>query len=184
MKKFLSITILLVVLGVATYIVFVRDYLNTTKVTDTPSTANLAEIAGYTYTENYANSDFRFGFKYPKDFTVTRAPNAEGNGQTILIQNISKKIGIQILITPYGGDDVNITPDILKEDIPDLKIGDSHALVIDTTHNGLSFISDNPNFGGSSSEIWFVYKKNFYQLSTYSDQKVLLNEIFKTWKFQ
>ena len=134
------------------------------------------------YTESYIHPIYNFSFNYPKDFTVTSIPN---NGvETILVQNTITKAAAQIVISPFKGGDVNITPDIIKTDIPDIKIDDAQEIPVGPSRKGLAFISDNPAFGGRSSEAWFVFKGNLYQISTYYEFDDFLKGIFKTWKFE
>jgi hypothetical protein len=49
---------------------------------------------------------------------------------------------------------------------------------------GLAFKSDNQAFDGASREVWFVFRGNLYQISTYAWLDPLLQAIFKTWQFQ
>ena len=48
---------------------------------------------------------------------------------------------------------------------------------------GINFKSDNPTFDGDSREVWFVYKTNIYQISTYAHDDGLLQSELQTWTF-
>lgn len=145
------------------------------------SSEAVEEITSYQYTETYSYSEYGFSFKYPRDFTVG-AIVGDGH-QTILVQNLTKKIGVQILITPFDGKDIDITPEIVQQDIPDIKINDAQEILIGENRKGLAFLSDNKAFGGKSREVWFVYKGNLYQISTYAEFDEFLKGLFTTWQF-
>lgn len=141
----------------------------------------IAEIAGYQYTEKYANSSYGFSFKHPQDFAVSELP-AEG-GEVVLIQNTAKNIGVQILISPFDGGEIDITADFIKAEIPDLKISQPQEVLVSLGRKGLAFMSDNEAFGGASREVWFVFGGNLYQISTYAELDGFLQGLFGTWEF-
>lgn len=140
-----------------------------------------AEIAEYQYTEKYTNSTYGFSFKHPQDFVVDSVPTEEG--EAILVQNIAKNIGAQILITPFPGGEIDITADFIKAEIPDLKISQPQEVLVSLGRKGLAFMSDNESFGGASREVWFVFGGNFYQISAYAELDGFLRGLFGTWAF-
>ncbi len=142
----------------------------------------IAEIPGYQYTETYISADYGFAFKHPPSFTVTEMP-AE-NGLVILVENIKEQIGVQILITPFDGQDQDLTKADIAAEIPDLKISDEQEVLIGSGRKGLAFMSDNPAFGGQSREVWFVYGGRLYQISTYAELDRFLKGLFGTWEFR
>ena len=158
----------------------------------TPDAA--AAVKSYEYTQDYSDSTYRFSFKYPDDFTVSVVPPAEnGNGETVLIESSDNKVGVQIIISPYGSD-VDITAEMIARDIPELKISDAQPVEIGPSRKGLAFMSDNPAFcatpepcaevgGGKSREVWFVFNENLYQISTYAENDEFLKKMFSTWQF-
>lgn len=135
----------------------------------------------YEYTEKYSHLANRFSFSYPKGFMVISMPN--DGVETIVVQNTATKVAAQITISPFKGDDMDITPDIIKVDIPDMKIDNPQEVPVGPSRKGLAFISDNPAFGSKSSEIWFVFKGNLYQISTYYRFDGFLKGLFATFKF-
>ena len=144
----------------------------------------LADIHLYEYTQTYVNSTFRFSFKHPQSFTVTTVPAAgDGDGETILlVESGDKKVGIQMVISPYGAD-VDITAALIRADLPDIKIDDPQAVEIGSNRLGLAFMSDSRVFGGRSREVWFVFNGNLYQISTYAEFDEFLKGLFGTWQF-
>ncbi|KKS33122.1 MAG: hypothetical protein UU95_C0040G0001 [Parcubacteria group bacterium GW2011_GWC2_42_12] len=142
---------------------------------------SIAEIAQYQYTETYLNADYGFSFKYPKDFAVSEI--AGDASEVVLVQNIAKNIGIQILITPNDESDSDITAEAIHEKIPDLKISEPQEVLVGENRKGLAFKSDNEAFGGTSREVWFIFNGNVYQISAYAEFDELLKGLFGTWEF-
>ena len=143
----------------------------------------IAEISKYQYTETYLQPDYNFSFKYPKDFMVSQMPDGSG-GEVVLVQNILKNIGIQILITENDEPDSDITEAVINESITDLKISEPQEVLIGLNRKGLAFKSDNSAFGGASREVWFIYGGNIYQISTYAEFDGFLQGLFGTWEFE
>lgn len=141
----------------------------------------IAAISGYQYTEEYAHPSGEFSFMYPSDFVVTSIPS--GEGEAILVQNTETKIGAQILVTPFEGEDIDITEAVIRDSISDMDIREPQPVEIGEDRLGLAFLSDNESFGGSSREVWFVFRGNLYQISTYADLDPFLQGLFATWKF-
>jgi hypothetical protein len=192
MKKIAIVIVLIILAGVGAYFLWGRgagapvtvENQTSTTTSNLPSGAAPADVSAieqYQYTETFTHPTDKFSFKYPKDFTVSTIPG-DGN-ESILIQNAKTKIGVQILITPFSGDDIDITPDIIKTDVPDLKIDNPQELLIGPNRKGLAFESDNDSFGGHSREVWFVFRGNLYQISTYAEFDPFLKGLFSTWKF-
>ena len=139
----------------------------------------IADIKNYEYTEEFRDSKGRFSFSFPPQFTVTEIP---GSPETILIQDPASGIGIQILITQFG-EDTDITADMVRRDIPNMRIEDVQEVEIGPNRKGIAFLSDNPAFNGRSRDVWFVYKKELYQITTYAEQDEFLKKMFSTWVF-
>lgn len=154
--------------------------------TSSPSAATpdaVAAIASYQYTQTYVDPTYGFSFQYPDGFTVTTVPSSgEGQGDTILVESEDKKVGIQMILSPYGSD-VDITAALVQADIPNMKVSDPQTVEIGMSRRGLAFRSDNPAFGGQSREVWFVFEGTLYQISTYAAYDEFLKGLFGTWKF-
>ena len=104
------------------------------------------------------------------------------SGEAILVQNYDTGIGVQILTTP-SGKDADITAGMIREDIPGIRIEDVQVVEIGSNRKGVAFLSNNPEFGGRSRDVWFMYKKELYQITTYANQDAFLKGLFGTWKF-
>jgi hypothetical protein len=139
-------------------------------------------------TQAYSNSQYNFSLMLPADFTVQEVPSSDTDNpqDTLLFQN-STGDGIQIVISPFDEDTGSgyvLTKDRILKDVPDLAITNEQAIQIGPNYQGLAFESNNDAFGGASREVWFVFKGNLYQISTYQRLDPLLKAIFATWKFQ
>ncbi len=133
-------------------------------------------------TKDYSNSDYMFSFKIPEDFK-TRESVTDGS-HTLVVEN-EKGEGVQIVVSPYDEKGARVlTKDMIQSAIPDLKITDEQVLDVGESYKGLAFKSDNDAFNGDSREVWFIFKGNLYQISTYSRFDELLKEMFGTWTFK
>ena len=160
------VVILLTALGSWVYFGFFRDFSNS------PSSFDSLE-------EKYSNSKYKFFLKFPEGFQVREIVSEDTD--TILIEN-KRGEGIQILISPF--DDIrSLTRDMIRKDLPELKTMNEQPITIEKVYQGLAFESDNPTFDGASQEIWFVFRGNLYQLSTYERFSSLLKSIFATRTF-
>lgn len=130
---------------------------------------------------DYTNNQFSFSLKMPEGFSAQELPVDDFGATTIILQN-EKGEGIQIRVTPY--DDIKIlTADMVRESIPDMKISEPEEVVIGPEYTGVAFLSDNEAFEAASREVWFVFRGNLYQISTYARLDTLLKAMFATWKF-
>jgi hypothetical protein len=133
-------------------------------------------------TQDYKNTDFNFELSMPEDFKANQMPKDDSGASTVVLQNTSGD-GIQITVTPFDEDLHQLTADRIREDVPDLTIAEPQPVEIGANDTGLAFKSDNQAFAGASREVWFVFRGNFYQISTYDRLDPLLKSIFATWKF-
>jgi|SRR3989344_502537 len=144
---------------------------------------SLTPFSDYQYTQTYSDETYHFSFNYPEGFTVTAVSDMGGEGgKTILLESDDKKVGIQILISPYGSD-VDITEAMIESDIPDMRVSDPQTVEIGSSRKGLAFMSNNPAFSGASREVWFTSGGYLYQISTYAEFDELLKKLFGTWTF-
>jgi len=120
----------------------------------------LAEIPQYQYTETYVSADYRLSFRYPAGFDVSGFIG--DNNYVILVQNLAEKISLQIVISKFTECG---TPQCLRK-LTDMAMSDMAELMVAGVQ-GISFVGNNPNFGGSSREIWFTRSGYLYQMSTY-----------------
>jgi len=146
------------------------------------STEPNAALPKTAFTHLYSENVYGFSFLHPDGYSVKSTPNADGAGNTILIQNDTTKKGVQILVTPYDDADTTITAKKIAQDIPDMKVLNPQVVQVGAG-KGLAFISDNGAFDGNSREVWFVFRKNLYQISTYAAYDDFVGALLDTWKF-
>ena len=125
---------------------------------------------------------FRFSLGLPEGFAAQEFKEEGSAGKSVVLQD-AKGNGIQILVTPFPEDLRVLTAERVQADIPDMKITDVRPVEIGAEHTGIAFMSDNEAFGGASREVWFVFRGNLYQISTYARLDTLLKSMFATWKF-
>lgn len=129
--------------------------------------------------KGYMSEDHRFSVTMPEGFSA-RESSIDGV-DTIVFEN-DKAEGIQIVISPY--DDVpQLTKAMILKDIPDMAVTDEQPVEIGSNHTGIAFKSDNPAFDGASREVWFVFRGELFQISTYERFDPLLVAMFGTWQF-
>ena len=155
----------------------------------------------------YEDTDYGFSFFYPENFSIGAFSDAE-NTKTILVQNAEKTAGIQIYISSFG-EDITLTPQRIKKDVPDIAMSDVQTVSIGQSSpersdlkagtprsdlvTAVSFKTGNAG-ADKSREVWFVYKSDLYQISApqltspdLGDLKrsgeVLLDGIINTWKW-
>jgi len=140
---------------------------------------NPAYIVG-ALSKEYTSDVYHFSLKTPEEFAIKEAKQEEGT--MITIEDLHSN-GVQVLISPFDEDVKVLTEERIKQDVPDLKISDTQPIDIGDEYKGLAFKSDNEAFDGASREVWFVFRGNLYQISTYERLDPLLKSIFATWKF-
>lgn len=127
---------------------------------------------------DYANTKYKFGVTLPEGFMPREIYTEESD--TILFEKGSD--GVQIMVSPFE-DIKELTADMIRADIPDMKIEQVQVVDIGSNYKGVAFLGDNPEFDGASRDVWFVFKGNLYQISTYARLDATLQSIFSTWKF-
>src|SRR3989344_1204013 len=131
--------------------------------------------------EEYRNEQYGFSLTMPEGFKA-RIMSTSVEGETILLEDQTGN-GIQIMITPIDEDIPTLTKNRIQQDIPDMQISDEQVVEVGSSRTGLAFRSDNEAFGGASREVWFVFRGNLYQISTYDRLDPLLKAVFQTWQF-
>jgi len=186
-KKLLIIIAIIIVLGGAIF--FIASNKKTPQQTpggaenEIPGQEKTFNIAPSDNAENsiYTDSQYKFSFEYPKDFTATKFQEGE-DGDSILVQKQGSKDGFQIFIAPFD-EPGPLTKERVLEDLPDLIIKNSEQRVLKNGEPALIFFSEEPSLG-ETREIWFVFNGFLYQISTYKELDSLVAKILETWKFQ
>lgn len=150
-----------------------------------------------TLTETYASPDFGFSFNYPKDFTVSELDDETGH--TVLLQKQNAREGFQIYISvfdepfdPAQGKPGPITPERIKQDLPDMIINAPQEVLIGEKKDipALIFLSKHESLG-DVREVWFVWPFDpaiagnyLFQLTAYADMDNFVGPILETLRFQ
>lgn len=135
--------------------------------------------------KDYKNDAYDFSLKMPADFSASEIQSEDSGGATVILQDQAGN-GIQIVISPFDEDTGQayiLTQERILQDVPDMTITDAQVLEVGDKYKGLAFKSDNEAFGGASREVWFVFRGNLYQISTYERLDDLLKQVFQTWQF-
>ena len=141
-----------------------------------------APYDGPALTGAYTNKQFRFSLSLPDGFSANELPPDENGGVAVVLQDKTGE-GIQIYIVPGASDTKTLTADAVRAALPDMQVGDPEPVTIGPEYTGVAFTSDNPSFDGASREVWFYFRGNLYQISTYARLDPLLKAMFGTWKF-
>lgn len=182
MKKVLALIILIIIAASSYYLILEKKKNAEPAVQETASVPELTEAeASVPLTEQYSHPVYPFSFKYPEGFTVNTTQGVDG--EMLVVQN-AKGQGFQMRMQLIDEDIKDITVEMIQQDLPDILIKDPQDLLIGQSGKGVAFVSNDPFFGGSSREIWFVYKKVFYQITTYLTYDPILKRIFETWEFR
>jgi len=128
----------------------------------------------------YTDSQYKFSFEYPKDFTVTKFKEGE-EGDTILVQKKGSKDGFQVFISPFD-EPGPLTEERVLQDLPDLKMESPEQRLLKNGEPALIFFSEETSLG-QTREIWFIHNGYLYQVSTYKELDSLVAAIISTWKF-
>jgi len=131
-------------------------------------------------TAQYTNDQYGFSLQYPKALSIAQF-NEGNDSATIVFQNKKEEKGFQIFITPYVGD--SITPERIKSDIPSGVVEDPvEVLIGNNSIRALHFRSVAPIIG-DSSEVWFIYEGNLYEVTAYAGLDSWMAEILRTFEF-
>ena len=147
-----------------------------------PAAATAASTtAAASFPNTYKDATYGFSFKYPSTLKVSSSVSQSG-GDTVLAQDAAQHVGFQVYITPYTGADTAVTAARVEHDLPNINVRNPQQIEIAGSVPALSFLATDPSFG-DSRQVWFIYKGNLYQASTYSSQGTLLEKVLSTWAF-
>ncbi len=175
MKKIIGLIAVVIVCAVIVWYV-------TRERTDSPELPPV-DYSTVLFTKSYTNDTFKFSLSMPGNFEARELPPDEGGATTLLIEAAERADGVQIIVSPFDEEITTLTQERILQDVPDLTITDPQPVEIGESNTGLAFKSGNEAFGGASREVWFVFRGNLYQISTYDRLDPLLKKIFSTWKF-
>lgn len=133
------------------------------------------------FTETYQSPDFGYSFLYPPAFTIGRFDQGV-DSKIVLLQHPQRQIGVQVTVTPLD-EKIDLTAALIKKELPDYQVINPQPVTIAGEKKGVVFKSKNDRFG-TSREIWFTYKQNLYQITSYASLDPFIKTFFETWKFQ
>ncbi len=176
MKKVLAALVVVIAVAVIAYIIL------------RPTGQKAGELPPVDYStvlliQPYSNEQFNFSLSMPGNFEARQLAEDGSGATTILFESTDRADGVQIIVSPFDEDLRELTAERIQQDVPDLVISDPQPVEIGENYKGLAFKSDNEAFDGASREVWFVFRGNLYQISTYERLDTLLQKIFSTWKF-
>lgn len=145
-------------------------------------TAEIAHIQPSDFTKTYQNKKYGFSFRYPEGYTVTNVPDDGTGGSILLIQDKAGKAGVQISISPFDEPNAILTPNRVEQEAG-ITVESPQDVLVGESGKGLAFIGKGTDFG-TSREVWFVFGRTLYQISTYIELDELLKNILRTWKFE
>ena len=157
-----------------------NQWLAATGATTTANTEKLNDLPKSLFSEEYVSDKYYVSFRYPEDFKIGELPS--GEQQVIIVQHPQKQIGVQVTITPLD-EETKLTKEVINEQLPDYEVKNPQPVSFGDQKRGLVFKSNNDAFGGNSREIWFTYKQNLYQITSYRGLDPFVKTFFKTWKF-
>ena len=134
-------------------------------------------------TKSYSNDQYKFSLDMPDTFAARQLPADDSGATTILMESTDRADGVQVIVSPFSEDLHALTEARIHQDVPDMTISEPQPVEIGANYTGLAFKSDNDAFNGASREVWFVFRGNLYQISTYDRLDTLLKHIFATRKF-
>ena len=141
-------------------------------------------------TQAYTSADYGFSFKYPEEFSASELD--DDSGHTVLLQTSDAREGFQIFISafdepfdPAQGKSGPITPERIKQDLPDMLINSPQQVLIGEQKDipALIFLSKHESLG-DVREVWFVVNGFLYQLTAYADLDNFIGPILETLSFE
>lgn len=125
--------------------------------------------------KNYLDTTSKFTFSYPKDYSVKEIPApAEGEARTLLLSKGENAPSVQVAVSPFD-EEIVLTIERIETDVPDLEMKNPQAIDIAGT-KGVKFESD------AGVNVWFIAKGNLFQLTAFSAEVGVLDEIVSSFK--
>lgn len=144
--------------------------------------SNAKILAGDAQTyDGGGTSDGSFSMKYPKDFTIQEFPIGE-EGKKFVFESKDPGRGMEISVIPFD-ESGSITPERIKQDLPDAVINNPQNVSIIEGVSALSFASTD-EYIGDTFEVWFLHNGYLYQATTYRAFASQMEEMLKTMKFK
>lgn len=127
----------------------------------------------------YRNRQLGFSIQIPEGTTIVPVEGGDDGSTMLLAQG---KPQFQIYAVPLE-EDIAITADMLKQEIPDLVVTNPRTVAISGDDaNALVFESHDESFG-PTHEMWFAHDRRLYQIKSAASVSMAVQDIIATWKF-
>jgi hypothetical protein len=165
-KKNIILILFLLIVGFVVYFFFFK--IDRSIVFDTAA-VKTPEVGGAPKTQTatgskYSHSDPVFSFEYPEGY----APSfiEEETGDSIIVSRGGDSLaGFQIFVTPFDEPNIELTPNRIQNDIPDIVMKNPETIALPNGIKALSFVSRHESLG-DTFEVWFVKDGYAYQFSS------------------
>lgn len=129
----------------------------------------------------FVSKEYDFTFQYPENFSVSAFDDR--GGHVVLVQAEDGETAIQMFISGWDEPTNAVTPDRIKQDLPDLTIQKPRKMGMAGEGDALTFIGDSQQFG-TTREVWFARRGNLYQIITPAGGQDFLASLLETWRFR
>ncbi len=127
---------------------------------------------------HYWSDDFAFSLFYPEDMVIDEHPERNG-GMTAVFYNKDTDEGFQVYVAPYFAD--TITEEQFKRDVPSGVRKNEKRGTIHRTES-VEFESEDEVLG-PTFEVWVIKYGYLYEITAPLDQRGLVEQVVKDWRF-
>lgn len=182
-KKNIILILFLLIIGFVAYFFFFK--IDRSIVFDTEVKA--PEVGGTSVSQTnkdskYTHTDPVFSFEYPEGYAPSFIQEETGDS-IVLSRGGDSLAGFQIFVTPFDEPNIELTPNRIQNDIPDIVMKSPETILLPSGINALSFVSRHESLG-DTFEVWFVKDGYAYQFSSTRDGVPGLDKALATieWK--
>lgn len=129
----------------------------------------------------FASKEYNFTFQYPENFSVSAFDDR--GGHVVLVQQAEGETAVEIFITDWDEPASAVTPDRIKQDLPDLTIRNPKKMRMAGEGSALTFVGKSKKFG-TTREVWFARRGHLYQIITPAGGQDFLASLLETWNFR
>jgi hypothetical protein len=128
----------------------------------------------------FVSKPYNFTFQYPQRFSVSAFDDR--GGHVVLVQQEGGQTAVQIFITDWDEPTNAVTPERIKQDLPDLQIRNRGKMQMAGKGDALTFVGESEQFG-TTREVWFARRGHLYQIITPVGGQEFLANLLETWQF-
>jgi hypothetical protein len=129
----------------------------------------------------FVSKPYGFSFQYPQDFSVSAFDDR--GGHVVLVRSADSKTVMQIFITNWDEPTDAVTPERIKQDLPNLTIRNARNMSMSGDSRALTFVGESDKFG-RTREVWFARRGNLYQIIAPVQTQEFVGSLLETWKFR